>query len=77
MHREEVSLRLKGMKGDGVNLGHQQVRKQSKRDVNGSAIKDEEAIKEVFWWKYVGVTLQGDLRQKRELSAHIYVSRAG
>ena len=31
--REEVSLRLTGMKGDGTNLGHQQVRNQSKRDV--------------------------------------------
>jgi hypothetical protein len=38
--REEVSLRLKGMKGDGVDLGHQQVRNQSKLDVRGGPIID-------------------------------------
>ena len=74
--RDEISLRLTGMKGDGTNLGHQQVRNQSERDVYGNLIGEWERIKEVFWWKYVGVTLQGDLKHERMVDQMVRAAEA-
>jgi hypothetical protein len=53
------------MMGDVTNLGHQQVPNQRLVDCNGKDILTCEALKELYWWKYVGVVLQGDLKQER------------
>jgi hypothetical protein len=53
------------MHGEPVAVGEHVVTPQAEVDVRGKVVNPREHVREVHWWKYVGVALQADMKHDK------------
>jgi hypothetical protein len=74
--RQRIALTLKGMHGEPVTMGEQVVMPQAGVDVRGKAVNPRESVREVHWWKYVGVALQADMKHDKMVDQMVGAGKA-
>jgi hypothetical protein len=67
---------MKGMHGEPVTVGEQMVTPQAVVGVRGKVVIPCEHVREVHWWKYVGVALQGDMKHDKMVDQMVGAGKA-
>ena len=75
--RQRIALTLKGVHDEPVMaVGEQVVMPQAEVDVHGKAVNPYEDVREMHWWKYVGVALQADMKHDKMVDQMVDAGKA-